>query len=142
MIYAVLADLLVAIHVGFIAFVIGGQLVILIGALLHWRWIRNRWFRLAHLLAIVFVALEAVFGMICPLTRWEYQLRSRAGQIIEDDISFIGRVAREILFYELPTWMFTTAYVSFALLVLVTLVLVPPQWRRSPRPRIDASFPR
>ena len=137
MIYALLADLLVAVHLGFIAFVIGGQLVILIGAARRWGWIRNRWFRVGHLLAIVFVALEAVMGMICPLTEWEYQLRRRAGQIVEQDISFVGRLVREILFYEFPAWAFTTAYISFALLVLATLAFVPPQWRCPPQKPVD-----
>ena len=140
MVYALLADLLAALHLGFIAFVVGGQLAVLIGAALHWHWIRNRWFRVGHLLAIVFVALEAVVGMICPLTEWEYSLRRKAGQIVEEDISFVGRFVREVLFYEFPTWVFTTAYVSFAVLVVVTLVLVPPQWRRPPQKRIDADF--
>ena len=138
MMYAFLADLLVAVHLGFIAFVIGGQLVILIGASRRWQWIRNRWFRIGHLLAIVFVALEAVGGMICPLTEWEYLLRSEAGQIVEEDISFVGRFVRELLFYELPTWVFTMAYVSFALVVVVTMVFVPPQWKRPRQPRINA----
>ena len=140
MIYALFADLLAALHLGFIAFVVGGQLAVLIGAALHWHWIRNRWFRVGHLLAIVFVALEAIVGMICPLTEWEYLLRRRAGQIVEEDISFVGRLVREVLFYELPTWVFTTAYISFAVLVVVTLVLVPPQWRRPPQKRIDVDF--
>ena len=109
-------------------------------AALHWAWVRNRWFRIGHLLAIVFVALESVAGMICPLTEWEYQLRTKAGQIVEEDISFVGRLVRDMLFYEFPTWVFTTAYVSFALLVLATLVFVPPQWRRPPRPRIDTNL--
>lgn len=138
--YALFADLLAALHLGFIAFVVGGQLAILIGAALHWRWIRNRWFRVGHLLAIVFVALEAIVGMICPLTDWEYSLRRKAGQIVEEDISFVGRFVREVLFYEFPAWVFTTAYVSFAVLVVVTLVLVPPQWRCPPQKRIDADF--
>ena len=139
MMYAFLADLLVTVHLGFIAFVIGGQLVILIGASRRWQWIRNRWFRVGHLLAIVFVTLEAIVGMICPLTAWEYSLRHKAGQVVEQDVSFVGRFVREILFYEFPGWVFTTAYVSFALLVIVTLVLVPPQWRRPHRSRINAN---
>jgi len=138
--YALFADLLAALHLGFIAFVVGGLVAILIGAALRWAWIRNRWFRVGHLLAIVFVAIEAVVGLICPLTEWEYQLRTKAGQIVEEDISFVGRLMREILFYELPTWAFTTAYVSFALIVLATLALVPPQWRRPPKTRIDPNL--
>ncbi len=131
MIHGLLADLLVAVHLLFVAFVVGGQACIVAGAVRRWRWIRNAWFRLAHLGAIVFVALEAVAGSICPLTRWEWALRARAGQAVEDDISFVGRLLRAVIYYELPPVAFTVAYVAFALLVLATLFIVPPRFRRA-----------
>jgi hypothetical protein len=129
---ALLADLLVAVHVAFVAFIVMGEAAILAGAALTWGWVRNRWFRLAHLAAIVFVALEAVFGVLCPLTRWEFELRERAGQGGRAG-TFIGRILHDILYYDLPPWVFVVAYVSFALLVAATLVVVPPQWRRLPK---------
>jgi hypothetical protein len=130
MVYAFLADLLVLVHLLFVCFVIGGQLAIVIGAFRRWKWIRNPVFRLSHVAAIVVVAGNALAGVLCPLTDWEYALRDRAGQIFESDISFMGRLVRGLLFYEAPPWVFTAAYALFALVVIATLVLVPPRWRR------------
>jgi hypothetical protein len=128
--YGFLADVIVAIHVVYMAFVVFGQIAIMAGALLKWGWIRNPWFRLTHLLAILIVALEALFGIACPLTTWEYDLRMAAGQPVSGD-SFVGRLLHNVLFYHLPPWVFTTCYVSFALLVLVTLLWAPPRpWGR------------
>ena len=36
----------------------------------------------------------------------------------------------DLLFYDLPTWVFTTAYLTFFALVVLTFVLAPP--RRKP----------
>ncbi|MHC4217389.1 MAG: DUF2784 domain-containing protein [Planctomycetota bacterium] len=126
--YALLADLLVLTHLLFVGFVIGGLVAIVIGAFRGWGWVRNPLFRICHTAAIVFVALNALTGVLCPLTEWEYALRDRAGQVFESDISFMGRLVREVLFYEAPPWAFTTAYVLFALLVIATFVIVPPRW--------------
>jgi hypothetical protein len=128
--YALLADLLVFVHLLFVGFVIGGQIAIVAGAVRRWRWIRNPAFRYAHVAAIVVVAANAVAGVLCPLTDWEYALRRRAGQVVETDISFMGRLVREVIYYEAPPWAFTTAYVLFALVVIATLILVPPRWPR------------
>ncbi len=129
MAYALPADLIVFVHLAFIVFVVGGELLVIVGAPLRWAWIRNRIFRCAHLLAIVFVAVNAVLGILCPLTIWEAQLRQRAGQAFEEDISFVGRLVRDVIYYELPEWVFATIYVLFALAVVATLILVPPRWR-------------
>ncbi|MHC4587910.1 MAG: DUF2784 family protein [Planctomycetota bacterium] len=75
--------------------------------------------------------------MLCPLTEWEYALRDRAGQVYESDISFMGRVVRSVLFYEAPPWAFTVAYVLFALVVIATLIFVPPRWPWSRPPGAD-----
>jgi hypothetical protein len=126
--YALLADLIVAVHVAYVGFVVLGELMILAGLAFRWRWVRNRWFRLAHLIAIVFVAAEAVFDIACPLTVWEDHLRQAAGQEVAAG-TFVGRWLDALLFFNLPPWVFTIAYVAFAALVLATLLLVPPHWR-------------
>ncbi len=43
--------------------------------------------------------------------------------------SFVGRWVRQLLFYEAPEWVFTTAYVLWTAATLVTLRLVPPTRR-------------
>lgn len=129
--YSLLADLIVAVHVGYVSFILLGQVLILIGAALGWGWVRNRWFRVLHITAIVIVALEALANIACPLTVWEYQLRRSAGQTVAEG-TFIGRCLHDLIFFDnLPPWVFTVAYVSFAGLVLATLIFIPPRWRTS-----------
>ena len=120
-----LADLILIVHFLFVAFVVGGLALIWIGAAAGWQWVRNFWFRVAHLAAIAFVAGEALVGVWCPLTVWEDALRGVRGEK-----SFVARWIHRLMFYDFPGWMFTTAYVSFALVVIATLVWLPPRRRR------------
>jgi hypothetical protein len=73
----IVADLLVGVHLAYVLFVILGQVAIVIGILLHWQWVRNRWFRWIHLSMISIVAVEAIVQFECPLTTWENGLRDR-----------------------------------------------------------------
>jgi hypothetical protein len=123
---ALLADFILIIHFAFVLFVTGGLALIWIGAAVGWRWVRNFWFRAAHLGAIVVVAGEALAGVWCPLTIWEAQLRGARA-----DKSFIAQWIHRMLFYDLPEWLFTVAYVLFALVVLATLWWVRPERRKT-----------
>jgi hypothetical protein len=127
--YAFWADLIVAAHVAYVSFVVVGQLAIVAGAFLKWSWVRNFWFRLIHLLAIVIVGVEALLRIDCPLTVWEYDLRVLAGQEVSGE-SFVGRCLHQLIFYNCGEGVLNVAHVAFALLVLVTFLLVPPRWRR------------
>ena len=127
------ADALVFFHSLYVLFTIGGALLILAGGLLKWRWIRHRAFRIIHLCSVLFVALEAFLGMLCPLTVWEYELRKAAGQKLEEDISFVGRILRELIFVELPDWGFLLLYTGFGLVMIALVFLIPwepPEKRR------------
>ncbi len=128
MAYDLLADLVVAFHLGYVSYVIFGQLAIVLGWMLKWSWIRNPYFRLTHLAAILIVAVEALLNITCPLTVWEDQLRTLGGHSV-DQGSFIGRLLDSILFYDADPSVLTWIYVGFALLVFLTLILVPPRWR-------------
>jgi hypothetical protein len=119
---AVVADIIVIAHFAFVLFVVGGLGATWLGAWLGWRWVRNFWFRAAHLCAIVFVAGEAIAGIWCPLTVWEAQLRGARAEK-----GFIAQWIHRLLFYDFPPWVFTAAYVAFALLVAATFWFVPPQ---------------
>ena len=118
---ALLADLVLIVHFAFVLFVVGGLAMIWIGAAAGWRWVRNLWFRIAHLAAIVYVAGEALLGIWCPLTLWEDALRGR-----HEEKSFVARWIHRVLFYDLPESLFTIAYVLFALLVATSWWIVRP----------------
>lgn len=122
---ALAADLVLVAHTLFVAFVVGGFALIWIGHFRGWAWIRGYRFRSLHLAAITFVAFEGLIGMTCPLTEWEAALRGRTLEM-----SFIARGLSAIVFHDFPEWVFTTAYVAFAVLTAMTIRLVP---MRSPR---------
>jgi len=117
-----IADAILVVHFGIVLFIVGGLIAVWIGVALGWQWIRNRWFRYAHLAAIAYVAGEALLGFACPLTVWEAVARGDAPAE-----SFLGRWVRALLFYRAPEWVFTVAYVAWALATLATLRLVPPR---------------
>ena len=96
--YGYLADLMVFVHLMYVSYVLVGQLAIIVASAFRWEWGRNRWFRLTHLLAIAIVALEAVMGWQCPLTKWEYQLRELAGQKFDGSETFMGRIVHQVMF--------------------------------------------
>jgi hypothetical protein len=121
----VLADIVLVVHFAYVAFVVGGLALTWAGAAAGWRWTRDRRFRIAHLAAILFVVLQSVIGATCPLTTWEDTLRGEASRS-----EFIFRWLHRLLFYSFPEWVFTAAYVAFALAVVATFVLLPPVQHR------------
>ena len=124
-----LADAVVVVHLLIVAFIVGGLPAIFLGAARGWPWVRGFAWRIAHLVAIVFVAAEAVAGIACPLTVWEDELRGRQAAT-----GFIERWLDVILFYDFPSWVFTLAYAVFAALVALAWFVVPPL---SPRRRVE-----
>jgi len=119
-----MAEVLLAVHFAIAAFIVGGLVLVWLGAALGWRWVRNPWYRYAHLAAIAFVAAEALLGLACPLTVWEDMLR---GNLQAE--SFVGRWLRRFLYYEAPDWVFAATYCAWALATLVTLRIVRPYSR-------------
>jgi hypothetical protein len=69
MLYRFLADLVLALHLCFILFVV-------MGALLAVRWPRIAW---VHVPACVWAAALEFFGLLCPLTPLENALRRAGG---------------------------------------------------------------
>ncbi len=124
--HALLADLILALHAAVVAFVIGVELLVLLGGRRGWRWIRNRALRIVHLALIGFVAVQSWLGDLCPLTEWEMALRARAGQPTHD-LSFIEYWLSRLLYVDAPWWTFVLGYTLFGLLVLASWWWVPPR---------------
>jgi hypothetical protein len=120
--HSLLADLVLVLHFAYVLFVLGGFALTWAGYFFGWGWVRNLRFRILHLAAIGFVALESWIGAICPLTLWEDLLRREATQA-----SFMQRWVHRLLFYDLPEWVFTLGYSSFLLLATATFLLLPPR---------------
>lgn len=129
LLYQLLADAVLMLHVGVVVFVMGGLLLIIIGNLLGWRRVNNVWFRLVHLLAIAVVILQAWLGALCPLTYFEMWLRTQAHATTYTG-SFIQYWLQRLLYFDVPSWVFMFAYTLFGVLVLVVWWVYPPSFKR------------
>lgn len=124
--YRLLADSVLVLHFGVVAFIVGGLVMVLAGNLLRWRWVNRRGFRLAHLAAIGFVIAQSWLGQLCPLTTLESWLRVQAGATAYEK-SFIEYWLQKLIYYEAPFWLFAAVYSVFGLLVLLAWWRFPPQ---------------
>lgn len=122
----VAADLILFAHALFVAFVVLGLACVLVGRLRSWSWVRNPWFRSAHLAAIAVVVLQAWLGATCPLTAWEIALREKAGEAVYSG-SFVAHWVESILYYRAPEWVFVLCYTLFGALVVTSWFLVRPR---------------
>lgn len=131
--YSFLADVTVFVHLVFLAFVLLGQLAVVAAGTFKWEWGRNPWFRLTHLGAILFVAIETVIGYECPLTTWERDLRVAAGEVV-DERWFVVRLIHDIVFlgnrYENPESI-AVGFIAFFLMVVQGFLMFPPRFRRA-----------
>ena len=138
--YRIAADVVLVLHTAFIAFVLLGLVAVLIGMARRWDWVRNFWFRVAHLAAIAYVVVQAFFGVVCPLTTLENTLRLRGGQQAYAEGGFIEFWLHKLIFFRAEPWVFTVCYTAFGLLVAATMWWAPPRrpWGTSGR-RFDVA---
>ena len=127
-----LADLILILHTGFIAFVILGLIAVWVGYFASWNWTRSIAFRVAHLVAIGYVVAQAWCRITCPLTTLENHLRQRAGQDPYAEGGFIQYWLHNLIFFDAEPWVFTLTYTLFGLLVVGTLIFAPPRRMRPP----------
>ena len=116
-----LADLVLAIHFALAAFVASGLLLIPIGAICDWLWVRSRIFRTVHTGLMVFVTVEALIGMTCPLTTIEAYLRGTEAQEF-----FLAHHLSRLLYWDLPLSFFLWLYVACSVWVMCLWWYSPP----------------
>jgi hypothetical protein len=133
MLYSLLADLVVGVHVAYVAYILLGIVLILAGVWRRWGWVRNPWFRLTHLAAILIVILELIFATNCPLTVLEARLRLLAGQPVSE-ATFIGRLMHYLLFVAVPGWVAPLIYIGCGLVIGAVFAIAPPRWERGRQP--------
>ncbi|MDH3714725.1 MAG: DUF2784 domain-containing protein [Gammaproteobacteria bacterium] len=103
MLYALLADLLVLLHLLFILFVVAGGLLVLRLPSLAW----------LHLPCLLWGVFTIVSGSICPLTPWEVEFRLAAGQAPYSG-TFIAHYIEPIIY---PPGLTRAQQIVFGLLV-------------------------
>lgn len=118
------ADLILTLHFAYILAVVLPVPLIPLGSRLGWRWVRSRALRITHLAMMGIVLLEALAGIICPLTWLENLLRGTHSR------SFVSDWVAKLMFHDFPAAYFTAAYLIFFALILALWFWAPPYARR------------
>ena len=124
--YLLVADIILFLHILFVAFIVIGFAAILAGGAFAWSWVRNPYFRLSHLSAISIITVQSWFGVVCPLTTWEMELRAKAGGSTYQK-PFISHWFETLLYYQAPGWVFVLCYTIFGALVVASWYFVRPR---------------
>lgn len=124
------AIIVLALHLAIIAFNVAGCVLIPLGAWRGWRWVRGLWWRLAHLLSLAVVAVQAMLGRACFLTIWQGELSGNAQvqPLIEEWMN-------RLIYWSFPLWVFAVAYVAVLVYVIALWIWVRPRRSRSNRMR-------
>ena len=121
------ANLVAVVHIAYFLFIVGGMVAIVASLRRHMPWVRNPWFRIAHIAAIYIVLFEEVTGFPCPLNVLQWAIREPATGSRESS-SGVGGLLDYLLYHSISPLALDIVYWSFGALVLVMLWLVPPRW--------------
>ena len=121
-----MAELVLAVHLAVIAFNVFGLVAVPLGARAGWAFVRVRWWRILHLLSLAVVAVQAMLGRACFLTLWQGELEGA-----RSETPLIMRWVNSVIFWPLPMWAFTVAYVLVLAYALALYRWVPPRRRAS-----------
>ena len=127
--YGLLADVVLVVHLAFVAFVIFGGFAAL------------RWRRVAyvHIPVAIYGALIEFIGFICPLTPLEVDLRQKAGQAGYEG-GFVEHYMTAALY---PTGLTREIQIALGVSVLVLNALIYRIWiRRRARDSVTEPLPR
>lgn len=119
---ALIADLILALHFAIALFIALGLLLIPFGFFYTWSWIRNRRFRQIHAGLMLFVAIEALFAITCPLTVLEARLRQTTAPE-----SFWAYQLNQLLYWDLPPTFFLGLYLLCSIWVIYLWREIPPR---------------
>jgi hypothetical protein len=125
------ATLILLLHLAIVAFNVFGLVVIPLGKWLDWAFVREFWWRFAHVLSLAVVALQAVLGRACFLTIWETALRAQGDAA--EPAPLIAAWINWVLYWPLPLWVFAAGYVAVLLYALLLWRWVPPRVRTAGR---------
>src|SRR5437773_642236 len=123
-----LANAVVVVHLAYFMFVVSGFVGILIGALRHWPWIYNPWFRVTHLLSVMLILAEDVFHFSCLLNTAESALRS--APVGQGPSSAVGYMLDQLLHHTISGRVLDGMYWTLGVVLFVLMFAVPPHFKQ------------
>ena len=126
MLYKILADIIVIVHLFWILFMLIGFLLTLCG--LFRREFLDRWlFRTIHLFGIAYVSLLAIMGKYCPLTLWENTLRAKYDPSLTYPGSFMIHYVERLVYPDINPLIIRIPTTFIAVFTVIVFILRPPR---------------
>jgi len=112
-------------HFAVVLFNVFWLIAVPVGGWLGWRFVRNYWWRAAHIAVLILVAAQAVAGRLCFLTILQNNLQGRAGDITPPSLT--TRIVTRAIYWPLPDWAFAPLYVLALVWAALLWIYVPPR---------------
>ena len=90
-----------------------------------WEWVKNKYYRLIHLVLMGIIFIETILGFMCPLTILESFLRN--------DIEInnkITQIIHQIMYWDLPTYQFIILYLLSILYLIFLWFFLKPDFKK------------
>ena len=97
----IFSEIVLLFHFCIFLFMVLGFFLIPLGYYQKWEWVKNKYYRLIHLVLMGIIFIETILGFMCPLTVLENFLRNN----IEIN-NKITQIIHQIMYWDLPTYQF------------------------------------
>tara|TARA_B100000768_G_C11240209_1_gene359167 strand:+ start:861 stop:1238 length:378 start_codon:yes stop_codon:yes gene_type:complete len=121
MVNKLIADIVLIFHFAIVIFITFSFVLIPIGYKFYWVWVKNLKLRICHCGMMIFVTLETLLGITCPLTSIENSLRG-----VDNFSSFMSYWINKIIYWDFPTEYFIVLYCVLLAWTFLSWKLFPP----------------
>ena len=121
----IFSEIVLLFHFCIFLFIITSFIFIPLGYHKKWKWVKNKYYRLIHLVLMGIIFIETILGFMCPLTILENFLRN--------DIKInnkITQIIHQIMYWDLPTYQFIILYLLSLLYLIFLWFFFKPDFKK------------
>ena len=119
------SEIVLLFHFCIFLFMVLSFFLIPLGYHKKWEWVKNRYYRLIHLILMGIIFIETILGFMCPLTILEDFLRN--------DIEInnkITQIIHQVMYWDLPTNQFIILYLLSLLYLIFLWFFFKPDFKK------------
>lgn len=121
----IFSEIVLLSHFCIFLFMILSFFLIPIGYYQKWKWVKNKYYRLIHLILMGIILIETILGFMCPLTILENFLRND----IETN-NKITQIIHQIMYWDLPSYQFIILYLLSLLYLIFLWCFFKPDFKK------------
>ena len=121
----IFSEIVLFFHFCIFLFMILSFFLIPLGYYQKWEWVKNKYYRLIHLVLMGIIVIETILGFMCPLTILENFLRN--------DIEInnkITQIIHQIMYWDLQTYQFIILYLLSLLYLIFLWFFFKPDFKK------------